>query len=440
MIITSNKKNIKDLYLSKYEWFCSTLNGQSELPFKEIRDKAINRFSKKGFPTLKDEEWKYTNVSSIINHEYTDSIIPDSSDINIENYCFGKVAANLLVFINGTYSDNLSRISADPNEIIIDNLLNAFSNHPEKINTYLAKHADIDKSAFTALNTAFIKHGSFINVCKNAIIKDPIHILNISNPSANDFIAHKRNLIIAEENSEFTIIESYHGERDQIYFNNVVNEIIVEENAKVDHYKIQQESLGAYHIATTEIDQERGSTYTSFNIDLGGKIVRNDLEVNMNAEYCETNFYGLYIAKGHQHIDNHTLVNHAKPHCNSNELYKGILDENSRAVFNGKIIVHQDAQKTNAFQSNKNILLSKEAIVNTKPQLEIFADDVKCSHGATIGQMDEEALFYMRARGIGKEEASSILRFAFVGEVIEKIKEESIKAVIEQIIKAKFKK
>ncbi|RIK66478.1 Fe-S cluster assembly protein SufD [candidate division KSB1 bacterium] len=253
------------------------------------------------------------------------------------------------------------------------------------------------------------------------------------------FLAHPRNLILAGEGSQVQIVETYGSLNQDVYLNNIVSEIVLEKNAVVEHVRLQNESRKAYHIAAREVELARDSVYTSVSIDLGGKLVRNNFNLRLRAEHCEGNLYGFYFGAGEQLIDNHTLIDHLMPNCPSNEFYKGILTDKAHGVFNGKVMVHQDAQKTNAYQQNQCLLLSNDAVINTKPQLEIFADDVKCSHGASIGQLDEDSVFYLRSRGIGEEEAQSMLRFAYASEILNHIKSPGIRVHVENLVNAAFR-
>jgi len=307
------------------------------------------------------------------------------------------------------------------------------------LENYLAKYANYKEETFTALNTAFTNDGVFISIPENLRVDNPIQILNISVKSDSNFISFPRNLIIAEKNSKVQIVESFYHLSPNTYFNNSVSEIVVKENAKVDYVKIQDESQKSFSISNTQVYQERDSVFSSVSIDLGGKLVRNNLNVHMDAENCETSLAGFYLVSSSQLIDNHTTVEHAKPHCQSNELYKGILDDHSKAVFSGTVHVLRDAQKTNAFQENKNLLLSEDAEVNSKPQLKIFADDVRCTHGATIGQLDEEAVFYLRQRGISEKNAYSMLHQAFAADVFNYINIDPVRVKVEQLVMEKFK-
>jgi Fe-S cluster assembly protein SufD len=267
-------------------------------------------------------------------------------------------------------------------------------------------------------------------------VAEPIQLVFLTTPSAEPAVAHPRTLILAGINSQAAIIETFAALEDGVYFTNGVTEIVLGEGAVLDHTKVQRESKNAFHIATQQVHQARASNITSHSIALGGGLVRNDVNVVLDAEGCECTLNGLYLANGRQHIDNHTRIDHARPHCASHELYKGILDGKAHGVFNGKIYVHQDAQKTDAKQTNKTLLLSEDAVINSKPQLEIYADDVKCTHGATIGQLDEEAVFYLRSRGVGQEEARSLLTYAFANDIISRIKVEPIRAGLEQALLA----
>jgi Fe-S cluster assembly protein SufD len=337
------------------------------------------------------------------------------------------------------------------------NLATAFADEPRLLEQHLARYADYQDHAFVALNTAFMEDGGFVHVPKGVILEKPIYLLFISTREDRPSVSHSRNLILIERESQATIIEGYIGldgvaesrnskleSRNsklenrpasglanfefpvssfghQVYFTNAVTEIVVGEGAVVHHAKLQQESERAFHIATVQIEQERSSNVTNHSVALGGALVREDTNVVLDGEGAENLLNGLYVVAGSQHVDNHTVIDHAKPHCNSREVYKGVLDGASQGVFNGKIIVRKDAQKTDAKQSNKNLLLSEDAVINTKPQLEIYADDVKCTHGATVGQIDPDAIFYLRSRGIGLEEARSLLTYAFANDVLGRI-------------------
>jgi Fe-S cluster assembly protein SufD len=432
--------DIKNWYLSNFDFFESKLNGRGAIPFHETRRTAISRFSALGFPTPRNEEWKYTNVAPLLRHKFKLAHEPvNLTKAALAEFVFAGLPQNLLVFVNGRFAKELSRVESRVKGLVLDSLANVLQRGDEITGKYLGRYADYENEAFIALNTAFADDGAFIRVPRHTVLDEPIHLLNISDSGKMSFLAHPRNLLIIGEGSQVQIIESYHALSHQAYFNNIVTEIVVEENAVVDHVRIQDESRQAYHVAAREVHQEKGSVYSSISIDLGGALVRNNLNLRLQAENCEGNLFGFYMAAGQQHVDNHTLIDHAMPHCNSKEHYKGILDDKARGVFNGKVMVRPGAQKTNAYQSNQCLLLSNEAVINAKPQLEIFADDVKCSHGAAIGQLDEDAAFYLRSRGIGEKEANAMLQHAYASEILDHIKIAPVRERLDKMVNAGFK-
>ena len=432
--------DMKNWYLSNFDFFESKLNGRGAIPFHETRRAAISRFSALGFPTPRNEEWKYTNVAPLLRHKFKLAHEPvHLTKATLAEFAFAGLPQNLLVFVNGRFAKELSHVESRVHGLVIDSLAQVLQRGDEITGKYLGRYADYANETFIALNTAFADDGAFIRVPRHTVLDEPIHLLNISDSSKMSFLAHPRNLFIIGESSQVQIIESYHHLAGQAYFNNVVTEMVLEENAIVDHVRIQNESRQAYHVAAREVHQEKGSVYSSISIDLGGALVRNNFNLRLQAENCEGNLFGFYMAAGQQHVDNHTLIDHAMPHCNSKEHYKGILDDKAHGVFNGKVMVRPDAQKTNAYQSNQCLLLSNEAVINAKPQLEIFADDVKCSHGAAIGQLDEDAAFYLRSRGIGEEEANSMLRYAYASEILDHIKIEPVRERLDKMVNAGFK-
>ncbi len=433
--MSDRKFDAKQWYLSNFDIFESSLNGSKNEPFHDIRKRAIARFADLGFPTTRHEEWKYTSIAPILEHKFNLSTKPVAiTETTLQRFLYEGSAKNILVFVNGHFDKKLSRVENKTKGLVIDNFKNVLSNGSKLPEKYHAGFERMDDETFSSLNTAFVNDGLYIHVPKGTIIEDPIVLLYLSDSQKDPFVAHPRNLIVAEEGSHLRLLECYHAISETAYFNNVVTEVFVEHQAVVDHIKIQEEGWQAFHIAKTQITQERRSVFNSVNIDLGGALIRNNLNVRLNAENCETHLFGFFLGTGTQLIDNHTFIDHAKPHCFSNELYKGILDDKSRGVFNGKIMVRPDAQKTNALQSNKTLLLTDDAAIFAKPQLEIFADDVKCTHGATIGQLDDEALFYLRARGIGENVALAMLRYAFAGDIFENIKINSVrKALAEKV-------
>jgi len=431
--------DIKDWYLSNFSEFEKRLNGGKENYIHQKRKEALSSFSRLDFPTIKDEEWKYTSIAPLLKHNfvpgYEKKII---SEEFIKSLLFDEMEHSLIVFVNGRYSSENTDLLNLPEGVIVGSVAEEIKKNNKVLLKHFGKYADHQNHIFTALSTAYTEDGAFIYVPAGKIVEEPIHIIFITDSGNEKILTQPRNLFVAEKNSQLTIIEHYVGNEGETYFTNAVTEIVVEENAVVDHIKLQEESKKAFHIARMEVDQERSSNFSSHLISTGADLSRNEFNARFNDEGGECTLNGLFMIDGTQLFDAHTLMEHARPHCNSHEHYKGILDDKSRGVFNGKIIVRQDAQKTNAFQENNSILLSDEAIVNTKPQLEIFADDVKCSHGATIGQMDDDAKFYLKSRGIGEEASKRILLHAFASDVITSIKIESVRNYIEKIITEKF--
>ncbi|MHB1688411.1 MAG: Fe-S cluster assembly protein SufD [Ignavibacteriaceae bacterium] len=430
--------DFKNWFVSKFE---NSLNGGNSKPFNLIRKDALEKFSQLKFPTTKDEEWRFTNISPLLKYNFNPAISKQNITAEeIERFLFNNSFKNQLIFIDGYFAAELSAVNGVSKKIKLGNLASAFGEDSETVQKHLGKYADYQNQIFTALNTAYAKDGAFIFIPDGEVIEEPVHVLFIATSKIERTLIQPRNLFIAGKNSQATIIEHYVSLDDNLYFTNAVSEIVVGENATLNHIKIQEESRIAFHVSRTEIDQERSSNFESVAISFGAEISRNDITSRFNNEGGECTLNGLFLLDGSQLFDTHTMIDHAKPYCNSHEHYKGILDGKSRGVFNGKVMVRPNAQKTNAFQENNNIILSNEALVNTKPQLEIFADDVKCSHGATIGQLDEDSMFYLKSRGIGEETARTILIHAFASDVVKSIKVDAIKNYLEEILDKRFNK
>jgi Fe-S cluster assembly protein SufD len=426
----------KDLYLTSFEQFEKDQATKSPAWVHTVRKSAMEQFTRLGFPTTRDEEWRFTSVAALGKIPFQSVgaqavVLPPGT---LDPFKIRNWTGHLMVFLNGRFSRELSSFRKLPNGLQLISLATALQSDPGTLVSYLARYASHDEHAFAALNTAFIEDGAFIFIPKDVVVGLPIHLLFISTSGGKPTVSHPRNLIVAEANSQVSIVESYFGLNDGTYFTNAVTEIVVNDNAIVDHYKLQRESMHAFHFSTLQVQQSRSSSFSTHSIALGGALVRNDVNTVLNGEGAEATLDGLYVVSGQQHVDNHTRIEHAKPHCSSRELYKGILDQKARAVFNGRIIVRPDAQKTDSKQTNKNLLLSEEALANTNPQLEIYADDVKCTHGATIGQLSADALFYMRARGIGLETARNLLTYAFANEITNRIKIEPLRAELEMLL------
>ena len=411
------------LHLADVDGLRNAVGGRGGSWFASERANAIAHFAENGVPTARDEAWRHTHLTPLKDVQFSFSPpMPDHLDIAAcPGYALTKNAANLLVFVNGRFSEAHSRTSNLPAGVAVTNLARAAKTHPEVVERHLAQYASSQEHAFVALNTAFMEDGAFVYVPANVTVEEPIHLAFVAAVDGLPSAVHPRNLIVAEANSRVTVSETYSGLNGDIYLTNGVTEVVAAENANVDHYKIQQEGENAFHLGTVQVHQGRDSRFSNHALSLGGRLARNDINTTLDGEGGECTLNGLYLPCGGQHIDTHTQIDHAKPHCHSFELYKGILDGKATGVFNGKILVREDAQKTDAVQSNHSLLLTKEAKINTRPQLEIFADDVKCTHGATIGQLDEESIFYMRSRGIGREQARGMMIAAFAAEIADRI-------------------
>jgi Fe-S cluster assembly protein SufD len=398
---------------------------------QDMRDRAASRFAALGFPTVREEEWRFTNVSSIASAEFVPSPAAPLTEHDLRDVLYAE-APHRVVVVNGRYSAELSRSSGLPTGVRIGSLATATADHADVVGRYLGQIAEYASRPFTALNTALSTDGAFVHLPDGVVLDAPLQLLFVTSGAVQGTMWHPRVLIVAGHRSEARIVETYVGDRGKAYFANGVTEVFVGEHAVLDHYKVQEESLDAFHVASMHVHASRSSTFSSHSFALGGKLVRNDVFALLDGDGAECTLNGLYLADGERLVDNHTTIDHAKPHCPSHEVYKGILGGRARAVFNGKIIVRQDAQKTDAKQTNRALLLTDDASINTKPQLEIFADDVKCTHGAAIGQLDDDAIFYLRARGLTYFEARDMLIHAFAGEILDRVKVEPLRVALER--------
>ena len=433
MIATSEKEG---LYLSSFRELEDRLAANSPSWLHEIRRAAMAGFAEKGFPTTRQEEWRNTNVAPIAAVPFQPATTPLSppqrgGELRILQHPLADLGCPKLVFINGRFAKQLSTLEALPKGVQAGSLAEGLASGAKTLERHLARYAaDYREHAFVALNTAFIEDGAFIEIPKGVVLEKPIYLLYVSDPSGLPTVSYPRNLIVAGRESQATIIEAYVGEgarrsagaADSVYFTNAVSEVAVGEGAVIAYHRVQQENENAFHFGRLVFHQERSSNVATHSIATGGRLVREEVLAVLDGEGAEATLAGMYVITGHQHIDNQTTLDHAQPHCSSREVYKGVLDGESSAVFNGKIIVRKDAQKTDSKQSNKNLLLSEKAIIDTKPALEIYADDVKCTHGATIGQIDPDAIFYLRSRGIGRQEARDLLTYAFANDILGRIK------------------
>jgi len=427
----------KENYRAQFARFEQELARNGQGWTSSLRGAAISRFAELGFPTTREEEWKYTNVAPIARIPFAPaSAEPDTSGLTqaLADLAFRDPMAPQLVFINGSYVQELSAVHTLPQHVRVESLASALSADRGQVEPHLARYASYQAHAFTALNTAFMRDGAFIHVPRGTIVEQPIHLVFISTASGEATVSYPRNLIVMDADSQAAIVESYLGLDNQVYLTAAVTEIVVADHSVLEHYTLQQESKQAFHVALLQVHQGRSSNVTCHSIALGGALVRNEANVVLDGEGAECTLNGLYMVTGQQHVDNHTRIDHVKPHGTSRELYKGVLDGRARGVFNGKIYVHPAAQKTDAKQTNKNLLLSQDALIDTKPQLEIYNNDVKCGHGSTIGRLDEDALFYLRARGIGLEEARSLLTYAFASEIISRMKIEPLSVKLNELL------
>jgi Fe-S cluster assembly protein SufD len=416
---------------------------------QSLRAKGMARFEALGFPTTKNEDWHFTSVAPIAERIFraamtsTAGISSEGSTAgmvaraDLQRFTFDQPTWHTLVFVNGEFSEDLSSYAGLGNKVRVSSLAKAIRSGIGRPERHLGKIAVFDNHAFTALNTAFIRDGAFVEIQADAVVDAPIHLIFISE-GRGESISHPRNLIVAAQNSRASIIESYICVRDTPYFTNAVTEISIGEGARLDHYKLQRESEKSFHVGTTQIRQARDSQLHSFSFAVGGLLARTNIYTSLDGDAATCTLNGLYLTDGVQHIDNQTIIEHIAPNCPSHEVYKGVLDGRSHGVFNGKVYVHPEAQKTDGKQSNNNLLLSPTARVDTKPQLEIFADDVKCTHGATVGRLDEMAMFYLNSRGIGPETARTLLTYAFAADVLETIELEAMKTELEKMVLARF--
>jgi Fe-S cluster assembly protein SufD len=406
-------------YLADFERTSRSLPG-----FAELRRKAIERFAERGFPTGREEAWRFTDVTPIAEIPFK----PAGGTANPNQFsglANGALKACQITFVDGRFAPSFSSLSL-PAGVGVTSLGEVLKTAPGA----LAPLLQVPEDPFAALNTAFFRDGAVIRIADGVRVERPIHVLCLSSLHGEPYVMHPRIVISLGEGSRATVVKSFLGPSGGTYFLNAVTTVLLDAAASLDLTKVQRESQQAYHLERLDVRTARGATFTHHSISLGARIARNDLNVTLDGEGAECSLFGLYEVAGQQHVDHHTSIDHVQPNCTSRELYKGVLDGRSRAVFDGRIVVRPGAQKTSAMQTNKNLLLSKEALVHTKPQLEIFANDVKCKHGATIGQLDEGVLFYLRSRGIGLAEARRLLIHAFAGEIVDTITTDAVRSQV----------
>jgi Fe-S cluster assembly protein SufD len=427
----------------------SNTRGPEAAWLRDARAQAMSRFREMGLPTARDEEWRFTSIAPIIENHF---VVPANGastlqPADVETFQWKGDRPATLVFVNGKYVASASEVGDLPVGVRIGNLGGALTGGERDLEAHLTRLGQNDHRAFTALNTAFLSDGAYVLVPDRVVVPRPVHLLFLTIGESQPTMAHPRVLVVAGEMSQVAIVESY-GARPSThstgsgqagsgrvitpYLTNAVTEVVAGENSTVTHYKIQREHPHSIHLGAMYLRAARNSTFASHSISLGGSLVRNDILAVLDGEGAHCTLNGLYLSDGSRIVDNHTTIDHAKPHCDSREIYKGILADKARAVFNGKIVVRADAQKTDAKQTNKALLLSEDAQINTKPQLEIFANDVKCTHGAAVGQMDDDAIFYLRARGIGAVQARDMLVHAFAGDVLNHMPLEPLRTRVDE--------
>lgn len=409
----------KDVFLDHFAQFDNHWDGA---PFTRLRHEARQRFHDLSLPGTKTEDWRFTSLSSLLKLPL-ELAVEGAAPVLAPR---APAEGIRLVFVNGRFQADASLLGTLPKGVHVSNLAQA----PKEVERHLGRIADYHDNVFTALNSGLLHDGALVLIGTGVVLEQAIEIVYHTTAAARSLAVQPRTLIVLERNSQATVVECYEGHGT--YFTNAVTEVSLAADARLDHYKLQEESGAAYHIANTQIVQEQNSNFTSHYVSLGGRLVRNEVRIRFDGQHAEATVNGLYQGSGQQHLDNFTVIDHAMPNCASHELYKGILDDQAHGVFNGKIFVRPDAQKTDAKQTNKVLLLSENATINTKPQLEIFADDVKCTHGATIGQLDEDQIFYLRARGLGLSEARKLLTFAFANDIVGRIKIAAIRDRLEE--------
>jgi Fe-S cluster assembly protein SufD len=430
-----------DWYRSQFASYERTLNGESSSALHGMRRAALEHFAVLGFPTTRDEEWRFTNIAPIARTTFVLPTMESSARItksDITPHLLAGAHGPRMVFVNGFWAPSLSSLEGLPAGVRVESLAGMGRHRESDLLPHLGRLAPVDTNAFTALQTAFFRDGVFLLVPDGVEMEEPVHLLFLSTEEPMPFAAFPRNLIIAGERSRVAVVESHIGLGGGVYLTNMVTEVLVGVGAMVEHDTLQNESSRAFHIGSTYIRQGERSQLTSNSIALGGSLVRNNVSVVFSGEYSESTLNGLSLGTDEQLIDNHTTIDHAAANCSSHELYKSILDGHARGVFNGKIFVRKDARKTDARQTNRTLLLSDNATIDTKPQLEIFADDVKCTHGATVGQLDDDQVFYLRARGIDEVAARDILTFAFAAAVVDRIHVQTLRVQLNALLQKRL--
>ncbi len=431
--VKAKKSGVLGCYRESFKRFENGKAGPSWL--RPLREAAMERSVELGFPTVRDEDWKFTNLAPLAKQEFTPAT--DGVQITLDDlapFVFRGQESARLVFVNGSYVPELSDSCAQPGGVIACSLAQSLAYNPDLTELHLTKHLDYAGDFFSALNTAFIEDGGFVLVPDGARVEKPIHIIYATTKTPAPSVTFPRNLVIVGKLAEAAIVEEYVSLGGEEYFTNSATEVVTAEGSVLEHYRVQRESTKAYNVGTVRVQQARNSSVACHGVLLGGKLVRNNVHPVLAGEGSECLINGVFMPGSRQHMDNFMRVEHVSPHCNSRQFYNGILKENGSGVFSGRIVVHKDAQKTDAKQTNRNLLLSDDAQMDSKPQLEIHADDVKCTHGATIGQLDDESVFYLRSRGVSEDTARTLLLFGFAGENLQRMRQEPIRGYVSDLI------
>jgi Fe-S cluster assembly protein SufD len=415
-------------------------NGAGSAPewLKALRTGAMTRFSAMGFPTTKQEEWRFTSVQPIADTAFALPHVPRAeapSARTIATLELCEARRHLVVFVNGRYSGALSSITGLPAGVRVGSLAEAMRVEGELVQHHLGRVAPADDRPFASLNTAFLVDGGFVHVPAGVRMDEPVQFLYLTVPAGEPIVSHPRSLVVVDRSARCVIVETYAAYGDGQYFTNAVTELVVGDGGRLDHYRIQRENEQAYHVATTATIQGRDTVLNAHPVALGGALARHDISMVMNGENGYGLLNGLYILGGRQHADHHTTIDHAQPHCESHEYFNGVLDDRAHGVFNGRIIVRPGAQRTDSKQTNNNLVLSEDARADSQPQLEIYADDVKCTHGATLGPIDEKAMFYLKSRGIAPAEARSLLTYGFGAEIIDRMEIAPLQAQLDRLVR-----
>ncbi|MFH1680072.1 MAG: Fe-S cluster assembly protein SufD [Candidatus Eisenbacteria bacterium] len=435
-----NDKKEMQGYLQEFERRRRDNPGEPASWVEPVRTRAFARFAELGLPKPRNEEWRQTSIAPMRRTTFRAArpLEGTSRGEALKGRSFGTEAAAEIVFVNGYHAPELSREHDLPEGVLVENLSASLEGRRDLLEHHLGRYADFETRSFSALNTAFLQEGALVLVPRGSLVAKPIHLVYLSGGNEEPSVAHPRSLILVGKRAEATVIETYASLRDGTFLTNAVTEARVEEGGSLVHVKLQEESDEAFHIGAFQAHQERESRLRSFSLSFGAGLSRSETGSVLDGEGIECDMDGLYLGRGDHLVDNHTVIHHARPRCSSRELYKGILTDRSRGVFSGKIVVCRDAQKTDAKQTNQALLLSRDAAVHTKPQLEIYADDVRCTHGATVGRLDEEAVFYLRSRGLGEKAARSLLTLAFAREVVDRVEFAPLRTRLEEMLLARL--